>query len=153
MTKKLLDKMGINVFHNNTTSPWVMTQVERALNFAQMAGMKYIRPAFNLQTDEFNGTDNPWRLTTYHTIQDLGMTGIIGAYPQQIKNHLLDDNADELVDQAVNAYAHIMDRFLDDGITDFIVEAWNETDVSLLQATNSKHKRMILLLIDTLHLI
>lgn len=128
MTKKLLDKMGINVFHNNTTSPWVMTQVERALNFAQMAGMKYIRPAFNLQTDEFNGTDNPWRLTTYHTIQNLGMTGIIGAYPQQIKNHLLDDNADELVDQAVNAYAHIMDRFLDDGITDFIVEAWNETD-------------------------
>ncbi|GAA0812123.1 hypothetical protein [Ligilactobacillus aviarius] len=130
MTKKLLDKMGVNVFHDDYSGSrkWNIGQVDRALNFAQMAGIKYIRPAFNLQTDEFNGTDNPWRLATYHKIQDLGMVGVIGAYPQQIKNHLLDSNADKLVDQAVNAYAHIMDRFLDNGITSFIVDAWNEAD-------------------------
>lgn len=128
MTKNLLDKMGINVFHNNTTSPWVRSQVERAVRYANMAGMKYIRPAYNLQTDEFNGTYNNWREEPYKMFVQHGLTPIVGAYPQQIKNHLLDDNADSLVDQAVTAYANIMDGLIKVGVTDFIVEAWNETD-------------------------
>lgn len=130
MTKKLMDKMGINVFHDDYSGKnvWNVGQVDRALNFAKMAGMKYIRPAFNLQTDEFNGADNPWRLSTYHKIQDAGLIGIEGAFPQQIKNHLLDSNADDLIDQAIRAYAHIMDRFINDGITSFCIEGWNEAD-------------------------
>lgn len=127
MTRNLTDKLGFNCFHD-LGDWWNTSNMKRGIEFAKMCGVKYFRPAFNLQTDEFNGADNPWRLWTYHKIQDYGMIGVIGAYPQQIKNHLLDDNADRLVDQAVKAYAHIMDRFLEDGITDFIVDAWNETD-------------------------
>lgn len=128
MPKKLLDKMGINVFHNNTTSPWVRSQMERAVNFADMAGIKYIRPAFNLQTDEFNGTYNNWREYYYKLFQQHNLMPIIGAYPQQLNGHLLDSNADDLVDQAVRAYAIIMDGLLKCGVNEFIVEAWNETD-------------------------
>lgn len=130
MPKTLCEKMGINIFHDDYSGKnvWNVGQMDRGLNFAKMAGMKYIRPAFNLQNDEFNGTDNPWRLSTYHKIQDMGMTGIIGAYPQEISGHLTDSNASQLIDQAVAAYAHIMDRFQGDGISNFFVEAWNETD-------------------------
>lgn len=130
MTKKLLDKLGYNVFHDDYTGkyPWSTHNFERGLEFAVKAGVKYLRPAFNLQADEFNGTDNPWRLEAYHRIQDLGMIGIVCAYPQQIRNHILDDDADDLLTKGVNAYAHIMDRFLEDGITSFILEGWNETD-------------------------
>ena len=129
MPKTLCEKMGVNVFHDRNTA-WNNGQVDRAINFAKMTGIKYVRPAFNLQQDEFDGSDNPWRLAWYHKIQDAGLTGIVGAYPQQIKGHLTDSNAIQLIDQAVAAYAHIMDRFQADGISDFFVEAWNEADGS-----------------------
>lgn len=124
---KLMDKVGINVFHDSNT-PWNTGQFDRALNFAKAAGMKYFRPGFNLQPDEFNGADNPWRLPWYHKVQDAGLMIIEGAFPQEIKNRLTDSNADQLIDQAVSAYAHVMDRLIGDGITSFCIEGWNEAD-------------------------
>lgn len=55
---------------------------------------------------------------------------VLNLYPQEIKGHLLDDNADDLVDQAVKAYTMVIDGLLKAGISasDFIIEAWNEAD-------------------------
>lgn len=125
-----MDKIGINVFHDDysSTNKWNVGQVDRAINFAKAAGIKYIRPGFNLQPDEFNGTYNSWREKPYLKMKEAGLTIIEGAYPQQVKNHLLDSNTDELIDKAVNAYAGVIDGLIKIGINDVILEGWNEAD-------------------------
>lgn len=137
MSTKLLDKLGLNIAHDYTYR-WSLQNMERGLHFAQMAGMHWIRPGFNLQPDEFNGADNPWRLNTYKKIQDMGMEIIECAYPQQIRNHLLDSDADTLIDKGVAAYAHIMDRLQGFGVHNFILEAWNEADGKFADDTQTK---------------
>lgn len=125
----LMDKIGINAMHNNPGAR-LSDNLTRAIDFAHQAGMKWFRPGFNLQPGEFNGTYDPWREYWYLKLQDLDMIGIVGAFPQQLVNHLLDDNADELVDKAVTAYTKIIDGLLNAGVdTDhLVVEAWNEGD-------------------------
>lgn len=129
MSKKLLDKIGFNCFHN-LGDAWNTNNLERALDFTVQAGGKYLRPAFALQQGEFDGGTNDWRIQPFKKIIAKGIVPILNLYPQQLKGHLKDDNIDSLVEQAVSAYSRVLDGLLSAGISpnDFIIEAWNEAD-------------------------
>lgn len=129
MAKYLLDKLGFNSFHD-LGNPWQRANVEYTTKYCLDAGVKYIRPAFSLQPDEFNGTYNGWREQPFKYFIAQGLKVVLNLFPQQIKGHLLDSNADDLVNQAVKAYTMVIDGLLKAGISasDFIIEAWNEAD-------------------------
>lgn len=129
MAKYLLDKLGFNSFHD-LGNPWQLANVEYTTKYCLDAGVKYIRPAFALQQGEFDGTYNNWREQPFKYFIAQGLKVVLNLYPQEIKGHLLDDNANDLVDQAVKAYTMVIDGLLKAGISasDFIIEAWNEAD-------------------------
>lgn len=131
----LTNKIGFNCFHDDYTGrkPWASKNLKRALDFATQCGAKYLRPAFALQNAEFNSTsdgDGMWRVAPLKEIISSGITPILNLYPQQLKDHLSDSDADELVSKAVQAYQRMIKVLLDNGISsnDFIIEAWNEAD-------------------------
>lgn len=129
MTKNLTDKLGFNCFHN-LSDPWDTNNLERALDFTVQAGAKYFRPAFALQQNEYDGGNNDWRIQPFKNIIAKGVTPVLNLYPQQLKGHLSDSNASDLVNKAVSAYSNVLDRLINSGISpnDFIIEAWNEAD-------------------------
>lgn len=146
MTKNLLDKIGFNCFHD-LGDPWNKQNLERALDFTVQAGAKYFRPAFALQPEEYNNANadwsthdwGTWRVAPFKLIISKGVTPVLNLYPQQIKNHLANSNADDLVNQAVTAYAKCIDVLLNNGISpsDFIIEAWNEADGKFAMSDDS----------------
>lgn len=129
MTKNLTDKLGFNCFHD-LGDPWNTNNLERALDFTVQAGAKYFRPAFALQQNEYDGGNNDWRIQPFKNIIAKGVTPVLNLYPQQLKGHLSDSNASDLVNKAVSAYSNVLDRLINSGISpnDFIIEAWNEAD-------------------------
>lgn len=138
MAKDLLDKLGFNSFHDMSSSNNAMANVEYSLKYCMDAGVKYIRPAFALQPEEFNNANadwsthnwGTWRVDPFKMFIRNGIKPILNLYPQQIQGHLLDSNADDLVEQAVTAYTKCIDVLINNGISpsDFIIEAWNEAD-------------------------
>lgn len=132
MTKKLLDKLGYNLMHSDYTGtqPWNEDRFGRGVEFCVKTGVKYLRPAFRLLEDEFDGAHNDWRIAWCKQIIAKGITPIWGPVPAGLQGHLKDSNYNELLEKAVSAYQIIMDDFIAAGISpnDFIFEGWNEAD-------------------------
>ena len=130
MTKKLLDKLGFNSFHDGYTNLWDTSNIEYSVKYCLDAGVKYIRPAFRLLEDEFNLQENNWRVAPFRYMIRNGLKPVLNLLPSELQDHMLDDNADELVGQAIKAYTQVIDDLLNNDIknTDFIIEAWNEWD-------------------------
>lgn len=129
VSKNLTDKIGFNCFHD-LGEAWNQQNLERALNLTVQSGAKYLRPAFSLQQDEYDGGNNDWRIEPFKKIVSKGITIVLCFYPQQLKGHLEDSDIDEMIDKAVSAYTNIVDRLLSAGIqpNQLIGEAWNEAD-------------------------
>lgn len=126
----LNDKIGYACFHD-MGDPAGQNNLERCLDFCVQAGVKYMRPAFALQDNEYNsGKAWGWRIDPYKKIINAGLKVIFGAYPQQLVGHAYDSDIGDMVDKAITAYANILDNILNNGISpdDVIVEAWNEAD-------------------------
>lgn len=145
---KLVDKLGFNCFHDMGYDLPGYNNLQRCIDFCVESGVKYIRPAFALQQNEFDGKVNNWRIEPFKRCINAGLTPILNAYPAQLYGKLADENAEELVNQAVTAYATILDNFIKNGIgaDKIIMEAWNEADGGGFADTsyNSKNNETVI---------
>ena len=89
MTKKLLDKLGYNLMHSDYTGtqPWNEDRFGRGVEFCVKTGVKYLRPAFRLLEDEFDGAHNDWRIAWCKQIIAKGITPIWGPVPAGLQGH------------------------------------------------------------------
>lgn len=131
----LTKKLGYNETHNTSDFPHDPSRVERVAHICKLYNLGYIRFAYRLIDSEVtngvsNEPDNGYRAQQIINCQKQGLDVVMPCEPSYVYNHLLDDNADALIQQVSDAYADIFKGLVAKGVdpNHMIIEAWNEAD-------------------------